>query len=119
MKTKWIIIAALSIVAVIISIQWGLAFLHWPLSVLSGNETDVQIIRRVMPHHLINPDAVLPDVNGDITAPWLIKETIARMAIIWGTWGIILATVTIRLKRKHSQQGGPGYPPHSVGSPDP
>ena len=119
MKTKWIIIVALTIATSILTFQWGLAFLHWPLSVLSGNETDAQIIKRVMPHHLINPDAIQPDVNGDVTAPWLLKETAARMAIIWGTWAFTLAAVVIRLKRKHSQQAGPAYPPQGVGSPDP
>ena len=71
---------------------WGFAAIHWPLSVLSNpDETASDIIRRVMPVHVVSPDWVLPNGRGEIVT-WLIVETKARLAIIGLLWaGIVVA----------------------------
>ncbi len=66
---------------------WGLAMIHWPVSVLSGgDEPQASIIRRAMPHHLVKPEWITPMADGELVGPWLLAETKVRMAIISVAW---------------------------------
>ena len=64
--------------------------------------------------------SVYPAVKDNIMNPYSVymiaggPQTILALIIIIVTIGTM-----IRHKRKHSEQGGPGYPPQGVGSPDP
>ncbi len=49
MKQKWMLFVVATVLAVWLSWGWGLAMLHWPISVLSGgDESQASIIRRVI-----------------------------------------------------------------------
>ena len=99
MKQKWMLFAVATAIAVWLSWVWGLAFLHWPISVLSGgDEPQVSIIRRVMPHHLVKPEWVTPMPDGELTAPWLIAETKVRMSIIGVGW--LACVIGVRTRKK-------------------
>jgi hypothetical protein len=79
----------------------GVGLSPWPISVLSGgDEPQVSIIRRVMPHHLIKPEWVTPMPDGELTAPWLIAETKVRMSIIGVGWLGCVIGVWTRKKRR-------------------
>ena len=87
-----------TVLAVWLSWIWGLAFIHWPMSVLSGgDEPQASIIRRVMPHHVIKPEWVTPMPDGELTMPWIIAETKVRMGIIVIGW---LACIIAVQKKK-------------------
>ena len=58
-------------------------------------------------------------------APWF-RTAMWIMAVLWllnGPIGIVLGIIVMLYLTKHrnefTEQGGPGYPPQSVGSPDP
>ena len=105
MKWKYTIFAAATLVAVAVSWTWGLALRLWPISVLSGgNESEVEIICRVMPHHIVHPWDIKLSAGQDLTGTWLVQETIARMLMIWLLWVIIVAAVIMARKKAATRQ---------------
>lgn len=106
MKMKWAMITLVTVIALAISWQWGLAITHWPLVHLWGNETDVEKIRAVMPHRIINPERIQPGAENEVVARWLVAETKARMGIIAATWCVSIAGIIFGFK-KSSQQSAP------------
>ena len=103
-KWKHIAVAAATVVAVTVSWRWGLALRLWPVSVLSGgNESEVEIICRVMPHHIVNPESLHPAAGQDLTLAWLLQETKIRMLMIWLFWSVILTAIIMFRKRAASQ----------------
>jgi hypothetical protein len=119
MKQKWMLFAVATALAIWLSWVWGLAFLHWPISVLSGgDEPQVSIVRRVMPHHLVKPEWVTPMPDGELTAPWLIAETKVRMSIIGVGWlGCVVGVWTRKKRRANHTSDGIRQP--ADGSPKP
>jgi hypothetical protein len=108
MKQKWTVFAVATAIAVWLSWAWGLAIVHWPISVLSGvDEPQSSTIRRVMPHHLVKPEWVTPMPDGELTLPWLVAETKVRMSIIGVGWLGCVIGVWKRKKRRasHSSEG--------------
>jgi len=104
-RWKAIIIAGETVVALVLSWKWGLAFRFWPIQMLGGgDESEVAIIRRVMPHHLVNPENVHPAHGADLPMAWLIQETAVRMAIIWVLWAIAVAAVIIIGRRSGNKR---------------
>jgi hypothetical protein len=101
-----------AILAFVISAQWGLAMFWWPISVLSDvGEPEAHIIRRVMPHHIINPDWLTVAPSGDLINQWLFDETLVRLLVIWGLWAGIVAVI-IRWRKKHGKIGDASDNPH-------
>jgi hypothetical protein len=114
MKSKAITVAVAALVALIVSWTWGLALRLWPISVLSGgDESEVQIICRVMPHHLVNPESITPSPGQDLTLAWLLQETKVRMGVIWLLWAVVLAVV-IMIRKKAANQAS-----HATSEPAP
>lgn len=104
MKWKTIIVAGETSVALVLSWKWGLALRLWPISVLSGgDESEVDIIRRVMPRSLVNPEGIHPAQGADFTIAWLMRETAARMAVVWAIWAIGVAAVIVIGRRSASK----------------
>jgi hypothetical protein len=99
-RWKAVIVAGEEVAALVLSWKWGLAFRFWPIQMLGGGyESEVAIIRRVMPHHLVNPESVHPTHGADLTLSWMMQETAARMAIIWALWAIAVAAVIVIRRR--------------------
>ena len=120
MKIKWAIITAVTVIALIASLQWGMVFLHWPLSHLwGGNETGADKVQQLFPHHITNPERFRAETEDEVTAHWIMAETKARMAIIWTIWAITVTAVAIRMKKTHSQQSVPAYVAQGAPSAEP
>ena len=119
MKWKRMTIAAATLVAVAASWTWGLAIRLWPISVLSGtDESEVHIIRRVMPHHIVNPASIRPPAGQDLTITWLLQETKVRMLIIWTLWAVMLAAI-IMIKKRTANNTSEGICQPADGLPKP
>jgi hypothetical protein len=84
--------------------HWSLApFTHWPHSVVSnGSESQSDIIKRVMPMHLINPEWLHSKKPDDLTVTWMMAEQKARIVVVFTGWFIVLVLLFHRLKRSPS-----------------
>ena len=95
-------ITAITIAALAVSWEWGLV--HWPPSVLSNaSEREADIIRRVMPLRLVNPDRLQSSAHGDLIFLWWAAETKVRLSAIWIVW---LVVVAVSLKRRNTWPNG-------------
>jgi hypothetical protein len=106
---KWIAAGVLTLCAALASWQWGLVILRWPFSVISTPGTsDSTVIREQTSVQIVNPDTLGLGVGRtpDGILRWLVAETEARMAIIMGVLGILIALIMI-LGRRATQKSGP------------
>lgn len=70
----------------------------WPTSVLSGDETDYQIINRIFPFHIINPVNIFPDEVSSVIVLWQVKEFRARTFLLIIIW-VVLIILTLKMRK--------------------
>jgi hypothetical protein len=103
MKLRPILMLAVSAIALWAAFAWGFAIFHWPFSVLSGtDESSAQIIMRVMPHHIIDPQTFNADSGLDFIMEWLFVETKTRLVII-ALMSFALLTVVWRCTKRDAK----------------
>ncbi len=79
---------------------WGLPLFYWPVSVLTSvDESGAQIIREVMPYHIVPPEWVSAPDELAVIGTWLLIETLVRLVVIWGSCGTVVVLLARRVRR--------------------